>query len=368
MEVREYRKRLSLNGTGGGRSPPSAAALSQSRHYPSNPYDIQFAFPKFGDLPGSNFMSNGSLTKVGAPNGTAQRPTSSVNPRILRTQSSSSANAESPMTTNGSFKIGSPDEQFYPSPTNSANDVEDLKVLFSPSILEYASQAVSSDYMTARNTRQPPYPENGVLTNSATPFNTSPSLSSISNKGLDSSCGTTPEPSADSPDNRKGSEGNVRNARRESADQKKSERTSAIAEKASKAQYDFGSTPLTFTNSTVYDINGIDWMAQQNGGQFDPVLFGDYRDPHENILSGFDSDLFNDTFNDRDFDTPFYTEDSTSSTIRPDLMKENRVLPNGTNGETASSHMSKNFLCEHFMLVYTIFLIEGLEPLTLVYL
>ena len=49
-------------------------------------------------------------------------------------------------------------------------------------------------------------------------------------------------------------------------------------------------------------------MAQQNGGAFDPVLFGDYRDPQDNILnSNTFGDFFNDAFPLQDFGTPYYT-------------------------------------------------------------
>ncbi|EEH05660.1 conserved hypothetical protein [Histoplasma capsulatum G186AR] len=54
-------------------------------------------------------------------------------------------------------------------------------------------------------------------------------------------------------------------------------------------------------NSSNNNINfpgdgllGIDWLAQQNGGQFDPVLFGDYRDPQDAVLSQDFGNFFND--------------------------------------------------------------------------
>lgn len=215
VELKEYRKRLSLKGTGGGSSPPSAASFSQSRNLYNNSFDIQFAFPKFGDLPGSNFMSNGSLTKVGAPSSTPQQPASSVIPGVLRNPSSTFVNVESPTKLNESFNVASPEPLVYSSPTNTTDEFGDLRGLFSPSILETASRSNSSDYMGVQSTRATSYPENAggrsdvpALTSLNT--NASPSISSISNRGLDSSCGTTPEPSADSPDNRKGSEGELR--------------------------------------------------------------------------------------------------------------------------------------------------------------
>lgn len=235
-ELKEYRKRLSLNGTGGGRSPPSAASFSQSRNLYNSSFDIQFAFPKFGDLPGSNFMSNGSLTKVGGSSRTTQQPASAVIPGVMRTQPSILANSESPANPNGPFTVASPESLVYPSPTNTANDFEDLRGLFSPSILESASRSNSSDYMGVQSNRKTSYPENASGRNdaparSSLTSDASPSISSISNNGLDSSCGTTPEPSADSPDNRKGNEGEFNSLRKFPTDFAKPEGKTRIAEK-----------------------------------------------------------------------------------------------------------------------------------------
>jgi len=52
--------------------------------------------------------------------------------------------------------------------------------------------------------------------------------------------------------------------------------------------------------------SNIDWLSQQNGGQFDPQLFGGYRESQDNVLSGLGyDDLFNDSFVDADFLTPY---------------------------------------------------------------
>jgi AP-1-like factor len=62
--------------------------------------------------------------------------------------------------------------------------------------------------------------------------------------------------------------------------------------------------PSQFGNIDLSSTN-FDWLSQQNGGQFDPQLFGDYREPQENVLSNpsFD-DFFNDAI-DGDFFTPY---------------------------------------------------------------
>lgn len=60
------------------------------------------------------------------------------------------------------------------------------------------------------------------------------------------------------------------------------------------------------------DFN-LDWLSQQNGGQFDPQLFGNYREPQNNVLANptFDDSFFNDAF-DVDFLAPFNAPTVTS--------------------------------------------------------
>jgi len=61
------------------------------------------------------------------------------------------------------------------------------------------------------------------------------------------------------------------------------------------------------TEDPAFDINSIDWFAHQNGNQFDPQLFGDYREPQENIISGeaFSDSFFNDAYPLPDFNSPY---------------------------------------------------------------
>ena len=94
--------------------------------------------------------------------------------------------------------------------------------------------------------------------------------------------------------------------------------------------------------SPAVDINGIDWMAQQNGGAFDPVLFGDYRDPHDNILNNNAfGDFFNDAFPSQDFGTPYYTGEAPP---RKDLMQEIEVQKNSNPSELGPKDDKKNYV------------------------
>lgn len=225
-ELKDYKKRLSLNGSGLGRSPPSAAALQSRKSWNTNQNDFQFAFPKFGDLPGSNFIQNGSLARVGSANLVDQRTIPHGLPGVMRANSSGSLSATSPTNVSGSSKVESPNYNLFQSPSNTFSSYEDLNQLFSPSILETASRSNSSDYMGFKtNVGATPFIENnGNLHRASTTSDvTSPSNSSMSNNGLDSSCGTTPEPSGDSPDNRKGSEITLNTIREETLGQRNAE-------------------------------------------------------------------------------------------------------------------------------------------------
>lgn len=45
-----------------------------------------------------------------------------------------------------------------------------------------------------------------------------------------------------------------------------------------------------------FDPSGFNWLAQQNGGGFDPVLFGDYRETTDNLLSQDFGSFFHDAY------------------------------------------------------------------------
>ena len=347
MELKEYRKRLSLSSTGASHSPPQSATRSS---YNSNRSDFQFAFPKFGDLPGS-FMNNGSIAKTTSPPFAGQRSASASSfslPGFTRKPSSDSASSKSPTNLNGI--TASP--QTYQRSSNGfdSNKFGELSGLFSPSILENASRSSSADYVS--------YPSNQTasLNGLARPGSISSpngrahmangwhaSSASITNSpassmshALDSSCGTTPESSADSPDNRKSSEGNLQTIKEEAKSQSNSggkksfcdewaKACGSIAEPVPPMLAESNGVPAAsnMMKSPAADINGIDWFAQQNGGQFDPVLFGDYRDPQDNILNNNAfGDFFNDAFPTQDFSSPYNTGDFVSPPAKQDLMQQ----------------------------------------------
>lgn len=116
--------------------------------------------------------------------------------------------------------------------------------------------------------------------------------------------------------------------------------------------------------SPAADINGIDWMAQQNGGAFDPVLFGDYRDPQDNILNNntFD-DFFNDAFPLQDFGTPYYTGEAPP---KKDLMQEIEIQKNANPSELRPEDENQQFLpCKQIWFVHCVLVMVEIGLLTL---
>lgn len=101
---------------------------------------------------------------------------------------------------------------------------------------------------------------------------------------------------------------------------------------------------FSVAKSPATDVNGIDWMAQQNGGQFDPVLFGDYRDTQNDLLS---NDFFSDAFLSQDFNTPFnMPEELSPSEPKKDLMKQVEEQQNAGGEEVVPGEPKQFLTCD----------------------
>ena len=340
-EVKEYRRRLSVNAPGVGRSPPTAVPMPYNNYTANTNNDFQFAFPKFGDLPGSIFGSNGSLAKVPSPttrsNPSMHRSSSGSIPSLARASSSQSPITKSPVSMEGSYgtAFNGPNQYHSASGSLGRGSMDELNGLFSPSILESASRNAAVDYGFSIPASQPPPPvrksssTDSYNQSAQTPklfsnSTNSPSASSMSHHGPSSSCGTTPEPSAESPELRKQSEGALNTINEETATTSTPGKTKFCSEWAKACGNIANPVPQSMLDSNgpsapssvikSPDLNsGIDWLAQQNGGQFDPVLFGDYRDPQDNIMNGGYNDFFSDAFLAQDFSTPYNTGELSES-------------------------------------------------------
>lgn len=332
VELREYRKRLSLNSSV-SRSPPlSATGQNRSNSNPSYGGNFQFDFPKFGGLPGSQIfgnqgVGNGVVTRDSATpptqspttNGSFGQQTQAQNSRqnslgrSLSPASGNVSNADSPAQAanlNSTFAPYSTNNNMHGFAStlpqmNGGNDP--FGDLFSPSILKSAS--VDGYFPDPQSGNSPSNQlQNGDAGGDSTSglnrvfqFNggsnasdsTSPSASSLSQwngNGANSSCGTSPEPSHGSPANKdKASETFC-----DKINPKKQQQSSLSQ------QTDFNSSNQTGLNA-MFGLPNTDYSSM---GNFDPVLFGDYRSSNDAIVGNgdFSGGFFDDALNSQPFD------------------------------------------------------------------
>jgi AP-1-like factor len=298
VELREYRKRLSWMSSGGsGLSAVSTYPNAQSRGSSGlQNNEFLFDFPKFGDLPGAHLF-NGQ-NKEQSKNRDGARAPGVLNRDSLNAGSrgpANKSNSSTPTANNGSHE------------TSGSN------------------ASVKTPYSGLKPSSAP---------TQDTPTSDSPSSSSDSHQSqMLSSSGTSPEPSWNSPDAKNNSGagnvcihgsidgeesfcarlgmacGNINNPIPAARDQKAKSKSVSIDQSAP---------------SSTDDSMGFDWLAQQNGGQFDPVLFGDWREPQDAVLSQDFGSFFNDAFPLPDLGSPSHnlTEAATTQAPKKDLLAQ----------------------------------------------
>ncbi|KAI9682398.1 MAG: DNA-binding transcription factor yap1 [Caeruleum heppii] len=297
-ELREYRKRLSSTGMPVNRSPTLSGSSSSNVSRTDN---FQFEFPSFGHLPGAHIFNNGSLAQQNGNKPTS--PPAKV-PGVLQRNSQ-----ETVPTLQGDNRSSLPELQTISFITN-GNDI-------------HANGNVGSSGMAGTSKASSASPQVGLLNSSGespihrTPGSvsshsqhngsshssmTSPATSAGSQHGAGSSCGTSPEPSTHSPANGKMTEQSLNTI-------KENEEPNIFG--GSGGSQSLSLTSPTYTSpgdmsaGASTNFNGIDWLAQQNGGQFDPVLFGDYREPQDAITTGDFGAYFSEAFPLPDLGSPF---------------------------------------------------------------
>lgn len=350
IELKEYRKRLSLN-SGVSRSPPLTAKNSQNRSN-SNPSstggNFQFDFPKFGALPGSQIFGNqggnGNASNSGVlkrdsltPPQVTQSPTaisgyrqqsqsqsqSQTQPHSQTCRQSSMARSLSPtsMQNNGG-KTGTPSQFTNLNPSfaaystnnnmhgfastlpqmNGGND--GLADLFSPSLLKSASvDGYFDDSQTSNSNSNNSQAVNGNGGNDSTSglnrvfqFNSSSSTSD----------GTSPSASSQSQWNGNGANSSC------GTSPEPSHGSPAINDKAQMPTQKQQSPLSQFTDinglantgmNATFGLPNIDYNVPSLGS-FDPVSLGDYRDSNDAIVGGgdFTGGFFDDALNSASFD------------------------------------------------------------------
>lgn len=307
-ELKEYKQAAVSRQTSNPLMPMLSAYQKASNQAPHNPNDVNFSFefPKFGQLPGPPVLSKSD----------SRAAKSTTSPGEAPSRSTSFTSNLSPLDS------GSHNSISFGSNQNLAGaNQSNYSGLYNGAQLE-GMTGNNFDYMIHHN--------KGSNSNSSadsgsgptsTGHNTSHSspASSNSHHGTSSSCGTSPEPYTQSPpapkpDNAAATTtlstiGEESHSADPAIDSQSSfcSKLSQVCGSASQpiprtmtspplpAASTAAPTPAASTSS--FDINSLDWLAAQNGNQFDPQLFGDYREPHDNILTGlYDDSFFNEAF------------------------------------------------------------------------
>lgn len=327
-ELQQYRGRLSLltHGNGASAMGSSLGSYPKGLHGASN--DFLFDFPKFGELPGSHLFNNGK-----PKGGQNQKENVSQIPGILRRDGLGQPSGQSAKS--------SPQNPAWASPASRA--------------AKSGSGAPTSN--SDRNAGHPPHANptrvSPKQTGSAndTSNSDSPSSSSDSHQSqLLSSNGTSPESSpnfADKP-NKDGRCDKCKTA----IDGEKSFcdqlglACGNINNPVPAMQNNSGSASNTphHTKPGNSDLDfGLDFLTQQNGGQFDPVLFGDWREPQDAILSQDFGSYFNDAFPLPDLGSPshnFAELDNAPAKKDPTPQADNKLDEEVVPGEDKSQMLT----------------------------
>ncbi|KAK3679585.1 DNA-binding transcription factor yap1 [Vermiconidia calcicola] len=383
VELREYRKRISLNGGSGAKRSPTLPAYNDQTRSNSNPTtnsgsggNFQFDFPKFGALPGSQIFGNQSYSSNSSSNGhrgsatppitqspthasfsgpsTSQNPQSRSNSlgRSMSPKSVNGSNHQSPSiipNMNPAFTSYSTNNNMHgfasTLPQMSSTSSDPFGDLFSPSILKGAQVDNSGNYFgnnsiqangaanttngisdgdsTAGLNRVFQFNSNASNSDSASPSGSS--ASQWNANANSSSCGTSPEPSHDSPAN-------------------KPKNADTFCDKINPAKNP--STSNGFNNTNPSYQQGFNQFGNVGAGDysipsldsFDPVLFGDYRDPNDTLLGGgdFTGGFFDEALNPAGFDM---ASPSNLFGILQSPQQSNASLGGGANAPTPSRNL-----------------------------
>ncbi|RMZ91545.1 hypothetical protein DV736_g1202, partial [Chaetothyriales sp. CBS 134916] len=312
VELKEYRKRLSWMSSGGTSRSNSLNLGSHSRAGSFNQQNV--------NQTRTSSVTNGNGRAVRAPGaGNTSRSNSQAQ---IQAQSSLS---QSPLSTN-EFTAS-------PRPAGQSGSVDSLSNLFSPSILESARHSSFNSYFSQNHTSA----QNAAVSNSSLSNTNSPTSSSESHHTA-SSIGTSPEPSLSSPANKLLDGGTalmtINETQTESSVFGKDELCKQLSRScgcsddpippilnmglktSNELSLGFGTMANATAdfNASGFDPNAFNLIASQpNHVEFDPVLFGDYRESQDNILSQDFGSFFNDAYPLPDLGSPTHNFNDVSA-------------------------------------------------------
>ena len=277
---------------------------------------FQFDFPRFGGLPGAHLVDNGPLAK------SAIKSTSISSATNVPTRQDSTVRSLSPRSqANGSISQ-SPIQTAPTNAFNGAQNSSNLNNLFNQFDYSTMTSPTAKPHRTSTSNTDSSTPQSRVFQfNSGSSSHSSPSSASNSHVGQNSSCDTSPEPSHNSPNNpdtiadgyvcHGNSEGEITFC--EKLNMACGNPRNPIPRAMSQSDVNLSPAAPAKTPAPAQDLlNGIDFFANQNGGQFDPTLFGDYRESQNAIVGDgeFTGGFFNEAFPMADFGSPFHFGDT----------------------------------------------------------
>ncbi|KAI9709803.1 MAG: DNA-binding transcription factor yap1 [Chrysothrix sp. TS-e1954] len=307
-ELKEYRKRISFTGTTSSSPPRTTFPPLGKSSTGAGLVDFDFDFPRFGSLPGSQMPHANSSPNTNAlravSNGDIRANDASTTSSLQGSLSSYTNDTRSaPQSDMGASKQSLTDPLgniFSPDSDNSLGKNFGMPNYTSPEPLQ---KERSGSYASNRTRASP------SVTGSAT----SPSSSGSQQYQGSSSC-TSPESFENWTNSYSSVDQNSNAINGSSNTGKKGLQDVALLLSADQCKAGTNSAAKTPGS----DFNGsFDWLASQNGGQFDPVLFGDYRDTQNAIVgtNDFTGGLFEDSLPFPDFNDPFNFNMAADTTI-----------------------------------------------------
>ena len=311
----------------------------------NNNNNFSFEFPRFGGLPGTQLLDNGPLSKnknASMSSGTSGRQ-NSTGPGISPASKASGSftNSPDPMgnspATNGAQRNNSNGfSGFNTAPTKVNRGSTDSSATSQSRVFQFNS---------------------GSSTHSG-----SPSSTTSPNGGQDSSCGTSPEPSHMSPGQPRdtiadgyvchgNSEGEVLFC--EKLNMACGNPRNPVPRAMSKSDDKPSPAVINAAKSPTPALNGIDYFANQNGGQFDPTLFGEYRDTQNAIVGDgdFTGGFFNDAFLNAGYGSPFHFGD-TPAVQKPNPLEEIERIQDGEDEVVPGDDINSMLNCHKIWSVY----------------
>lgn len=109
---------------------------------------------------------------------------------------------------------------------------------------------------------------------------------------------------------------------------------------------------INAAKSPTPQLNGFDYFANQNGGQFDPTLFGEYRDTQNAIIGDgdFTGGFFNDAFLNAGYGSPFHFGD-TPAVQKPNPLEEIERIQDGEDEVVPGEDINSMLNCHKIWLV-----------------